>query len=145
MCLRDFICSFSIISSDVRLNFTHKTIRWVWLWGRPGFWHSVKLNEENDYSQHICSISLHFLLITTSLLSETGLRKQTGDSFLLFSCMMTISQDIFNICITYIVYEVRRKGIIYSTTYFFSLFTPCLGIKSQSNKSRKTFFCQSVQ
>lgn len=48
---------------------------------------------------------------------------------------MTISQDIFNICITCVVYEVRRKGIIYSKTYFFSLFTPCLGIKSQSNKS----------
>lgn len=51
--------------------------------------------------------------------------------------MVTISQDIFNICITCIVYEVRRKGIIYSKTCFFSLFTPCLGIKSQSNKSRK--------
>lgn len=85
------------------------------------------------------SHSIFFLLFTTSLLSKTGLRKEKWQQllFLLFSCMMTISQDIFNICITYIVYEVRRKGIIYSKTYFFSLFTPCLGIKSQSNKSRK--------
>lgn len=60
---------------------------------------------------------------------------------LLCSCMMTIRQDIFNICITCVVYEVRRKGIIYSKTYFFSLFTHCLGIKkSQSNKSRKNMF-----
>lgn len=59
---------------------------------------------------------------------------------LLLSCMMTISQDIFNICIMCVVYEVRRKGIIYYKTYFFSLFTPCLEIKSQSNKSVFFFF-----
>ncbi len=63
---------------------------------------------------------------------------------LLFSCMMTISQDIFNIFITCVVYEVRRKGIIYSKTYFFSLSTPCLGVKSQSNKSRFFFFFAKV-
>lgn len=50
------------------------------------------------------------------------------------SFMMTVSQDIFNKCITCFVYEVRRKGIIYSKTYFSSLFTSCLGIKVRVTK-----------
>lgn len=83
-----------------------------------------KLNEKIDYPQQIrliVEVSSHSITYIWLLL-------------LLFSCMMTVSQDIFNICITCVVYEVRRKGIIYSKTCFFSLFTPCLGIKSQSNK-----------
>lgn len=71
--------------------------------------------------------------------------------FLLCSFMMTICQDIFNICITCLVYEVRRKGIIYSKTYFLSLFTSCLGIKVRVTKLVLFcflflfFFGQSVQ
>lgn len=110
------------------------------------------------YSLHIFSFLLHFkqhdvfdLTMGCILRKEKRLIIHKRVSFhsiisillllLLCSCMMTIRQDIFNICITCVVYEVRRKGIIYSKTYFFSLFTHCLGIKkSQSNKSRKNVF-----
>lgn len=82
---------------------------------------------------HICMnlISLHHLHFTTSLSSKTGFNVEDKLllTALLLSCMMTVSQDIFNICIMCVVYEVRRKGIIYYKTYFFSLFTPCLELK----------------
>lgn len=52
----------------------------------------------------------------TSVRSELDFTlKQTGDTQLLFfSCVITISQDIFNICIMSVVYDVTRKGLIYS-------------------------------
>lgn len=43
--------------------------------------------------------------------------------------MVTICQDICKICMTFFVYEVRKKSIIYSKTCCFSLFTISLGIK----------------
>lgn len=42
-----------------------------------------------------------------------------------------------------VVYEVRRKGIIYCKTYLFSLFTPCLGIKVRLTKV-DSFFSPKV-
>lgn len=45
--------------------------------------------------------------------------------------------DIFNICITFVMYDMKRKGIIYSKTHFFSLFTPCVGIKFRVTKAEK--------
>lgn len=115
------------------LKFLVQEVKWK-------YWLSTA-NKIYFFKSHLIPSSTCF---ASPLPSVTG--KQTADNCFLFSCVMTISQDIFNICITCVVYEVRRKGIIYSKTYFFSLFTPCLGIKSQSNKSRNNlgFMCPLV-
>lgn len=82
----------------------------------------------------ICLISVYTFV--TSLPSETGFPFESKPLLTAFNNFL-YEDIIFNICIMCVVNEVRRKGIIYSKTYFFSLFTLCLGIKSQSNKSRK--------
>lgn len=71
-----------------------------------------KSNQKIHFSPKVSSHSIFYIQL---LLSETGFEienKLLKSAFIIF--LYDDNEDIFNICITCVVYEVRRKGIIYS-------------------------------
>lgn len=96
-----FICNFIHSSPQIKTTFYTQNNNWQLEDGRKAPTDQLRLTTKQTCVAH--HLSFCYFLKDKRITAFSP-------------CMMTKSQDIFNICITYVVCEVKGKGLIYSKT-----------------------------